>query len=397
MSSALRYSPAPIDRGAVLRALEPFGHSRTLPADAYLSPQVFAWEIEHIFTGSWLCLGRTDGLPGPGQARAMSAGRARLLLIRDAAGVLRAFHNTCRHRGHELLPEGDVAALRQLRCPYHSWTYALDGSLRSAPSFTGTDGFDPAEYPLIQVRLAQWHGWLFANTGDDDEGLETHLGNLDELLDPYQPGNLTEAARHEYEVNANWKLLVENYHECYHCTSIHPALCKVSPPDSGVDLVPTGRWCGGPMQLADHAETMSFDGKSHGVNLPGLDQQRLRQVLYAGLFPNLLISAHPDYVMTHRLTPLAADRTHVECVWLFPPEARSRQGFDPAYAVDFWDVTNREDWSACEGVQRGMSGGAYLPGPLSSRESTLHQFYAMVGNAYLGQPVLASPNAVIAR
>ena len=120
-------------------------------------------------------------------------------------------------------------------------------------------------------------------------------------------------------------------------------------------------------------------------------------MLYVGLFPNLLVSAHPDYVMTHRLTPLAVDHTHVECIWLFPPEALQQPGFDPAYAVDFWDVTNREDWSACEGVQRGLSGGAYVPGPLSTRESTLHQFYAMVGNAYLGPdgpPLTTKPLAV---
>jgi Rieske 2Fe-2S family protein len=387
MTPATPVRPAPIDRGAVLRALEPFGRSRTLPAEAYLSPDLLTWEIDHIFTGSWLCLGRVDGLVEAGMARALSAGRARLLLVRDAGGELRGFHNTCRHRGHELLPDRETAALRQLRCPYHSWTYGLDGSLRSAPSFIGTSGFDPGEYPLIPVHLEERHGWLFVNTAGDPEGLVTWLGNLDELLDPYDPGRLIEAARHDYVVQANWKLLVENYHECYHCTSIHPALCKVSPPDSGVDLVPTGRWCGGPMELADHAETMSFDGKSHGVPLPGLDRQQLRQVLYVGLFPNLLISAHPDYVMTHRLTPVAADRTTVECIWLFPPEARSRPGFDPSYAVDFWDVTNREDWSACEGVQRGLSGGAYLPGPLSNRESTLHQFYAMVGNAYLERPI----------
>ena len=169
-------------------------------------------------------------------------------------------------------PRVSPRRLRQLRCPYHSWTYGLDGSLRSAPSFTGMSGFDPGEYPLIQVDLEERHGWLFVNTAADSEALGAYLGNLDEMLDPYQPGRLIEAARHEYVVGANWKLLVENYHECYHCTSIHPALCKVSPPDSGIDLVPTGRWCGGPMDLADHAETMSFDGRSHGVTLPGLDR-----------------------------------------------------------------------------------------------------------------------------
>ena len=265
--------------------------------------------------------------------------------------------------------------------------YRLDGELKTAPTLTQSRGFDSSQYPLIKMRSAQWRGWLFLDPGGGAGELAEHIGNLEELVAPYSPEGLVPAARHDYEIAANWKLVVENYHECYHCTTIHPALCKVTPPASGRDAQPSGLWCGGTMDLADHAETMSFDGASHGTVLPGLDVELRRKVLYAGLLPNLLISAHPDYVMTHRLVPLAPDRTFIECQWLFPPEALEKEGFDPAYAVDFWDVTNREDWAACEGVQRVVGSRGYRPGPLSPWETTLYQLYQMIGGAYLGRPV----------
>lgn len=141
------------------------------------------------------------------------------------------------------------------------------------------------------------------------------------------------------------------------------------------------------MVLADHAVTMSLTGLSQGVNFRGLRPGQEREVLYVGVFPNLLISPHPDYVMTHRTVPLAPDRTLVECDWLFAPEALARDGFDPSYAVDFWDITNREDWTACENVQRGARSRGFRPGPLSPWESTIYQFLNMVGQAYSGRSV----------
>jgi Rieske 2Fe-2S family protein len=156
----------------------------------------------------------------------------------------------------------------------------------------------------------------------------------------------------------------------------------VTPPDSGWTVEPDGAWVGGFMDLMDHAETMSLTGRSDGVVLPGLDQRLRRQVLYVHVFPNLLISPRPDYVLTHRLEPLAPDRTRIECEWFFPPEAVQRNGFDPAYAVEFWDVTNREDWRACESVQRGVSSRAYRPGPLSPREEDVYQFITLVARGY---------------
>lgn len=232
---------------------------------------------------------------------------------------------------------------------------------------------------------------MFVTATDQTAGdFAEHVGNLDEVIAPYQPERLVHGATTEYEVSANWKLIVENYHECYHCTSIHPELCAVTPPDSGVDHVSTGMWVGGRMDLMDHASTMSLTGESGGRLLPGLTPEQLRTVEYAGLFPNLLISAHPDYVLTHRLEPLSPGRTRIICEWLFDPGAVSEEGFDPSYAVDFWDLTNHQDWRACEAVQRGTGNVGYRPGPLSARESTVYQFLSVVARAYL-DGVLAPP------
>lgn len=145
------------------------------------------------------------------------------------------------------------------------------------------------------------------------------------------------------------------------------------------------------MTLKDHAETMSLDGRSGGVVLKGLTPDQLRTVLYLGVFPNLLVSPHPDYVMAHRIVPLASDRSWIECVWLFPPEALDRPGFDPSYAVDFWDLTNREDWAACEGVQRGARNRGFRPGPIGPWESTVYQFLQMIGSLYLGRELRPPP------
>jgi Rieske 2Fe-2S family protein len=233
------------------------------------------------------------------------------------------------------------------------------------------------------MRLVEWHGWLFANASGDAPPFEEHVGNLGELIENHRPEELLAGARHTYEVQANWKILVENYHECYHCSVIHPELTRVSPPTSSVNLEPEGAWVGGPMLLADGTETMSLDGRSRAPRLPHLEKGQERKIYYFGLFPNLLISVHPDYVLTHRLQPLAPERTAVECEWLFSREALDSEGFDPSYAREFWDITNRQDWGACEGVQRGISSRGYRQGPLSPREDAVYQFITMVARGYL--------------
>ncbi len=384
-------APAPIDRAALADVLAPFGRSRNLPATAYHSPELFSWEQSELFDRHWVCLGRTEDLLRPGQLRALNHGEESVLITRDRDGVVRGFSNVCRHRGHPLLEVGEPVDARLIRCPYHSWSYRFDGGLRAAPTLTQSRDFDATEWPLNPLEVGEWLGWLFLDMSGETSPLEEVFGNLGHYLAPYEPERLIRVERHSYEIAANWKLVVENYHECYHCTSIHPELCQVTPPDSGQDIAPTGLWCGGTMTLKDHAVTMSLTGASEGVNFRRLPPGQEREVLYIGLFPNLLISPHPDYVMTHRLIPLAPDRTFIECDWLFPPEALERPNFNPAYAVDFWDITNREDWTACENVQRGTRNRGFRPGPLSPWESTIYQFLNMVAQAYSGQRVTPPP------
>jgi glycine betaine catabolism A len=384
-------APAPIDPAGLADALRPFGESRMLPRAAYTDPAVFAWEQRHFFGGGWLCVGRSDQIPNPGDQRAEPAGAGSFLLVRGDDGVLRAFANTCRHRGHELLPCGGSASARAIICPYHSWTYSLNGGLRAAAGFKGREGFTAGDWGLAELPVTEWHGLVFVDGSGTAAPLAAPLagglGTLEAIIAPYEPERLVVAGQHEYETSANWKILTENYHECYHCPAIHPELCRVSPPRSGENYAAPGTWVGGWMDLRDGMATMSLDGSSHSDPLRGLDAHGLRTVIYVNLFPNVLVSLHPDYVMVHRLTPLAADRTRIECTWAFAPEARARPGFDPGYAIDFWDITNRQDWHACESVQRGLSSMHARPGPLSREEDAVYRFVTMVARGYQGQPV----------
>jgi Rieske 2Fe-2S family protein len=244
-------------------------------------------------------------------------------------------------------------------------------------------GLDCDANALTPVRATEWHGFVFLNVSGDAPDLAQHIGNLNTFVADHEPERLVQGAGIDYDVRANWKLAQENYQECYHCSNIHPELCAVTPPESGVDFGPTGVWVGGSMDLRPHAQTMSFTGESGAAPLRGLDDKMRRRVLYFGLFPNLLISLHPDYVMTHRIVPLATDRTIIECRWFFAPEEVARDGFDPSYAVEFWDLTNRQDWEAIESVQRGVSSRGYRQGPLSVREDGVRQFDTIVAQGYL--------------
>src|SRR5437588_6977705 len=368
--------PAPLPVADLAAVLAPFGASRMLPGAAYTSPEVLAWERRHLFAAAWTCLGRRDDLlaHGPTQ-RGVTAGDVGVLLT--AAGQrLRGFANVCRHRGHELLPDGGTATRGAIVCPYHGWSYRLDGALAAAPRMP-TD-LDASDHGLVEVPVEVWQGWVFVNATGTAPPLPAYLGGLAGLVEPYRPASLVHGARHSYGIAANWKVVVENYHECYHCPLIHPELCAVSPPASGDNHDLPGAWIGGSMDLREHAETMSLDGRSGGAFIPGAERRRVH---YLGLFPDLLISLHPDYVMTHRLRPLAPGRTHVECSWYVP------EGADGAdHAVEFWDRTNRQDWDACESVQRGLASPHFRPGPFAPNEDAVHRWVRTIAGAYQGNP-----------
>jgi Rieske 2Fe-2S family protein len=377
--------PAPLPPDELAATLAGSGRSRMLPRAAYVDPAVFAWEQRHIFS-KWICVGHADDLSEPGAQRAVRTGNGGVLLTRDETATVHAFANTCRHRGHELLGCGESAERCSIVCPYHSWSYRLDGSLLNAPGFRHLDSFDPSEFGLVRLRIVDWQGWLFVDPSGNSGDFAAHAAGAEEIVAPYAPEQLTIAARHSYELACNWKVIAENYQECYHCPTIHPELSRISPPTSGANLEMAGQWMGGSMDLVPGAETMSLSGRSDSTAIAGLSARELRTVMYLVGYPNLLVSLHPDYVMTHLMTPLAVDRTHVECAWAFPREVAGQNGFDPSYAVDFWDLTNRQDWAACESVQRGLASPHARPGPLAPKEDGVHQFVTHVARAYRGDP-----------
>ena len=359
---------------------------RMLPAEAYTSAGTLAWEQRHLFAGSWTCLGRlTELLPydaGAVTQRAVVVGDVPVLLVRDGDG-LRMFANTCRHRGHELLAEGESSQRNSIVCPYHAWTYDLAGSLAAARGLRDVPDFDPSEHSLVELPVTAWQGWVFghalhARGHDEVPSFEEHLGDLAGLVAPYACDGLVLADRHGYEVAANWKVIAENYHECYHCPLIHPELCQVSPPDSGDNYDLPGAWVGGAMTLREGMATMSMTGELAATPLPNVDPMRVE---YVHVLPNLLVSAHPDYVMAHRLVPRAPGRTWVECSWFVSP---GPDGSVPeaTAAVEFWDVTNKQDWAACESVQRGLSSPHFSPGPFAPNEDAVADLVARIRRAY---------------
>ncbi|MGB9112572.1 MAG: aromatic ring-hydroxylating dioxygenase subunit alpha [Acidimicrobiales bacterium] len=383
---------APIGRAGLEASLRPFGESRMLPRVAYLDAAVFAWEQEHFFSRGWVCVALGADVAEPGDHRGESLGAWGVLLTRDDDGQVHAFANACRHRGHELVACGESAHGERIICPYHAWTYDLKGNLKAARGFIDAAGFDASAHGLVELPAEEWAGLVFVDASKTGEPLRDRLGTLDALVAPYEPGRLKVVRRHTYDAHANWKILTENYHECYHCPMIHPQFCDISSPRSGENYAPDGgAWVGGWMEIRDGMSTMSLDGTSRAAPLRGLAGHALRQVIYANVFPNILLSLHPDYVMTHRLTPLAPDRTRIECTWAFAPESVNQSTFDPAFAVEFWDMTNEQDWRACESVQRGLSSPHAIPGPLSQEEDAVYQFVTMIARAYLGGRVRTEP------
>ncbi len=343
--------------------------AQTLPQRYFVSPELFAEETRSIFAREWLCVGHQSELPTPGDYLVKVVAGESLIVARDKRGALHAFYNVCRHRGTRLCeePRGHCAVIQ---CPYHAWTYALDGSLVGAPLMDTVPGFDKSDYSLHAVRVGEWEGFLFVTLARDTPPLEETFAPLAAKFDHWNLPRLRSAKRITYDVRANWKLIFENYSECYHCPGVHPALAKVSPYDSAENDLVEGPFLGGFMRIAKgHSLTVSGNACARPVG-DHIDGDEAR-VFYYSIFPNLLLSMHPDYVMVHQLWPQSAERTLIECDWLFHPEAAEADptGYNPRDAVEFWDMTNRQDWHVCELSQQGIASAAYKPGPYSPRES----------------------------
>jgi Rieske 2Fe-2S family protein len=345
----------------------------TLPARYYTDAEVFRREVERFYFGQWICAGRSSQIPRAGDYFLRDAAGESMIVTRGEEGEVRAFFNVCRHRGTRLCIAAEGAFAGRIRCPYHGWSYGLDGSLMGAPHMD-QPGFCRADYPLHSVRAEVWEGHIFIHFGREPEPVSRRLSALSEKFAAWRMCELRLHRRIVYDVRANWKLLILNYNECLHCPAVHPLLNQFTDYLGAENEVPAPAYIGGSMGFRGGAETMSTDGVRRREYLPGLSEEQRKMVCYYTIYPNLLLSLHPDYMMTHTLWPKAADRTEIVCEWHFHPDEMAKDGFQGDDAVDFWDQTNREDWGISELAQAGIGSRAYTPGPYSEREHLLHAF-----------------------
>ncbi|MGK2932849.1 MAG: aromatic ring-hydroxylating oxygenase subunit alpha [Solirubrobacterales bacterium] len=375
----------PLDRRDIEKNLQPLTRASMLPPAAFTSQEVFEWEVENLFADGWICLGHISSVNDKGKYLMREIGDDSVVVIGGEDAVPRAFLNVCRHRGARIVEESEGQVNKRLRCPYHAWSYGLDGKLVAAPHMDDVEEFDFSCFGLIPVHLAVSGGLILVDLEGSAPEPEDHVGDLTGHLDKYRNGDLVSGGRIDYMVNANWKGIAENYNECLHCPGIHPQLNALSNYMSGEDIQGPGAWCGGSMFLtAEDAETMAENGGiSTRPRIEGLTEADDRTILYFVLFPNALISMHPDYVMLHTLYPRGPGLTEVVCEWFFEEKVVEGEGFDPSDAIGFWDETNRQDWYVCELTQKGIGARKYTSGRYSGQEGTVHEFDQMVASRYM--------------
>jgi Rieske 2Fe-2S family protein len=350
---------------------------KTLPACYYIDPELFRREIDAFFFEDWVCAGRAENIPNPGDYFLREIASESIILVRDETGAIEAFYNVCRHRGTRLCSAAEGNFGGRIQCPYHGWTYGLSGRLLGAPHMDGSN-FRHAEYPLHRLHTDVWDGHVFLNAQANPPPLARQLADLPERFAGWRMADLRLQKRIIYDVHANWKLIVANYNECLHCPVLHPALNRLTDYLGSENEIPQPTYIGGAMGFRGDAETMSMDGKRRRDYLPGLSEGERKKVYYYAIYPNLLLSLHPDYMMLHTLWPRAVDRTEVVCEWYFHPAELEKADLVVDDAIEFWDTTNREDWHIVELSQAGIRSRAYVPGPYSRREELLYAFDQVV-------------------
>lgn len=383
-----RASESPVSASEVAATRRPTTEANVLPPRVFHDPAVFAYEMDNWYAGGWVSVGREEDALTAGQYFLAVVAGENMIVVRGNDGVLRAFYNVCRHRGATLVEE-ECGTTPRFQCPYHAWIYDLEGRLRTPRHTELLRDFDPAEWGLVETRCDTWQGIVYLDLSGSAPPLHVWLGDVVPQFARFDLGALRRARRIDYDVKANWKALIENYEECYHCPGVHPQLNKITPYNMGSYLPWQGPFIGSYMDVLPEYETLSLTGESAGrPAIPGMTAEDEHRVYYFAVWPNQLLSLHPDYLMLHWLVPMAPDRTLVRCEWYFDPAEMAKPDFDPSDAIDFWDLTNRQDWHVCELQQRGTKSRAYTAGRYSAIESSVHGFDLLVADRYANDGIV---------
>ncbi len=343
----------------------------TLHRDRYVEADWYGKEVSRVFERQWFCVGREEEIPEPGDHLVCDVVGESVIITRTRDDDLAAYINLCRHRGSQLTDAAGKPSQVELgptdtfkgsiQCPYHAWTYSFDGRLRAAPFLDEGDGLNKEDLPLHHVGVETWAGFVWIHLdpktatplGDQFQESESYLSN-------YPLADLRTAVRLVYPVAANWKAIVENYNECYHCGPVHPEL---------VELVPAFRQRGGSeldwesgIPHREGAWTFTASGTTNRSPFPGLSPEEQERHKGQLVYPNLMLSLSADHVAAFTLWPHGPASTSIVCDFLFHPDEMAKPDFDPSDAVGFWDMVNLQDWKICESVQRGMTSRRFTTG-----------------------------------
>ena len=365
----------------------------TLAGTDYTSEATWADERERIWFGDWVCIGRAEEIAEPGDYLVRDLAGESIVVTRTRDGSVRGFYNVCAHRGTKLLDDepacGHVSKV--FKCPYHAWSYDLDGQLVGTPNVAEDEGFDRSEYPLHAVGAEAYGGFLFVNLAEPEtrrplfeslrDGTETITSFERYRLDELRPG-----VRIVYEVAANWKIVVENYNECLHCPTIHPELVQVVPLYRFGEVHDgktrdDGNW------MVEGATSFTRTGRSELPPFPDLSPDDYRMYYGTYQFPNLMLNLHPDAAMYYLALPRGPGHTTIISEYLFRPETIAAPGFRPEPVVELWDLISKQDWEVCERAQQGVASRAYTGGVYPRKDRFLFEFNERY-RAEMGRPTL---------
>jgi Rieske 2Fe-2S family protein len=363
----------------------------TLSGQDYTSREVYEQERERIWWGDWVCFGRSEEVGTSGDYLVRDLAGESVFVVRDEAGELHGFYNVCAHRGTKFLDDDTRANVRKaFVCPYHAWTYDLNGRLIGTPNVKEDEHFDRSEHPLHGFAVQEYAGFLFVNLSANPRPLMEALTDGAESITTFERFKMQElrvGIRIVYEVEANWKIVVENYNECLHCPTVHPELVHIVPLFRfgevwDEETRDDGNW------MMDGATSFTKTGQSELPKLPGLQPEDYSMYYGSYEFPNLLLNLHPDCVMYYIGYPKGPSHTTVVSEYLFRPETIGGPNFKPEPVVEFWDLISKQDWNVCERAQTGVGSRSFTAGVYPRQDRFLYNFNeewrAMMGRPLVG-------------
>lgn len=359
----------------------PANQGLTFPALMYTSEEIYELEKELFFSRTWIYVGHKSQLQGNGSYITNSIAERPLIIVQDQEGTLRAFHNICTHRAAPVAVGS--GSCNRFICPYHAWTFDLEGALRGAPNFEGYEGFDPTQFSLGAVAVDTWGPFIFVNLDPDPQPLASQLGELPEMFDGYQFSDWVRIKAIDYYTDTNWKLYVENNAENYHEPMVHKSSYgkgEVSWNNS-YHLIQCEARHFYYLQYSPYApnSTEIVNGFNPGLAQSNLPPRLMKGTSVMSFWPNFAWISNPNLIVIYQIDPQAVDKTRIRWEWLVPntPEA-----LDPANLENLiasYDTVQQEDLDLLPEVQKGVESPGYRPGPLSpSREVGVHRFQELL-------------------